>query len=147
MSMPDPLFRALGMPDSSGEVGAALGGVSEDQRSALERLADPMRMMKLFAVAFQTGSNDEVVKYMTSFESLLNNVEASVDAFVAIDKELDAALDVVGQVIPSASLASGSAAASSSATADRHYNRPVGLTRAQTYQLSVVPCVDCDARH
>ena len=48
MSMPDPLFRALGMPDSSGEVGAALGGVSEDQRSALERLADPMRMMKLF---------------------------------------------------------------------------------------------------
>ena len=50
---------------------------------------------------------------MTSFESLLNNVEASVDAFVAIDKELDAALDVVGQVIPIASLASGSAAAAS----------------------------------
>ena len=113
MSMPDPLFRALGMPDSSGEVGAALGGVSEDQRGALERLADPMRMMKLFAVAFQTGSNDEVVKYMTSFEGLLNNVEASINAFVAIDKELDAALDVVGQVIPIASLASGSAAAAS----------------------------------
>ena len=113
MSMPDPLFRALGMPDSTGEVGAALGGVSDEQRGALERLADPMRMMKLFAVAFQTGSNDEVVKYMTSFEGLLNNVEASINAFVAIDKELDAALDVVGQVIPIASLASGSAAAAS----------------------------------
>ncbi len=113
MSMPDPLFRALGMPDSSGEVGAALGGMSGEQRSALERLADPMRMMKLFAVAFQTGSNDEVVKYMTSFEGLLNNVEGSMDAFVSIDKELDAALDVVGQVIPIASLASGSAAAAS----------------------------------
>ena len=113
MSMPDPLFRALGMPDSSGEVGAALGGMSGEQRSALERLADPMRMMKLFAVAFQTGSNDEVVKYMTSFEGLLNNVEGSMDAFVSIDKELDAALDVVGQVIPIASLASGSAVAAS----------------------------------
>lgn len=106
MSMPDPLFQALGMPDSSGEVGAALGGMSDEQRGAIKRLADPMRMMKLFAVAFQTGSKDEVVKYMTSFEGLLNNVEGSMDAFVSINKELDAALDVVGQVIPIASLAS-----------------------------------------
>ncbi len=113
MSMPDPLFQALGMPDSSGEVGAALGGMSDEQRGAIKRLADPMRMMKLFAVAFQTGSKDEVVKYMTSFEGLLNNVEGSMDAFVSINKELDAALDVVGQVIPIASLASGNAAAAS----------------------------------
>lgn len=113
MSMPDPLSRALGMPDSSGEVGAALGSLDDHQRGSLERLADPMRMMKLFAVAFQTGSKDEVVKYMTSFEGLLNNVEGSIDALVAVNKELDAALDVVGQVIPVASLASGSAAAAS----------------------------------
>ena len=72
-----------------------------------------MRMMKLFAVAQQTGSNDEVVKYLTSFEGMLGNVAGSLDALVAIDQELDAALDVVGQVLPIPSLASGSAASAS----------------------------------
>jgi len=113
MSMPDPLFQALGMPDSSGEAGHALGGIDAEQRRSLEQLADPMRMMKLFAVAFQTGSKDEVVKYLTSFEGLLNNIEGSVDALTTINRELDAALDVVGQVIPIASLASGGASAAS----------------------------------
>ena len=113
MSMPDPLFRALGMPDSSGEAGDALGGIDANQRASLEQLADPMRMMKLFAVAFQTGSKDEVLNYLNSFEGLLNNVGGSLDALVSINKELDAALDVVGQVIPIATLASGSASAAS----------------------------------
>lgn len=113
MSMPDPLLQALGMPDSSGEAGQAMGGIDANLRSSLEQLADPMRMMKLFAVAFQTGSKDEVVKYLTSFEGLLNNVEGSIDALAAINRELDAALDVVGQVIPIASLASGGASATS----------------------------------
>ena len=113
MSMPDPLLQALGMPDSSGEAGQAMGGIDASLRGSLEQLADPMRMMKLFAVAFQTGSKDEVVKYLTSFEGLLNNVEGSIDALAAINRELDAALDVVGQVIPIASLASGGASATS----------------------------------
>ena len=113
MSMPDPLFRALGMPDSSGEAGDALGGIDANQRASLEQLADPMRMMKLFAVAFQTGSKGEVLNYLNSFEGLLNNVGGSLDTLVSINKELDAALDVVGQVIPIATLASGSASAAS----------------------------------
>ena len=78
MSMPDPLLQALGMPDSSGETASPADGIGEGDRAALERLADPMRMMKLFAVAFQTGSKDEVVKYMTGFEGYLNNVSGSV---------------------------------------------------------------------
>jgi hypothetical protein len=111
MSMPDPLLQALGMPDSSGETASPAGGIAEGDRAALERLADPMRMMKLFAVAFQTGSKDEVVKYMTGFEGYLNNVSGSVAALVAINQELDAALDVAGHVLPIATLASGAAAA------------------------------------
>jgi len=111
MSMPDPLLQALGMPDSSGETASPADGIGEGDRAALERLADPMRMMKLFAVAFQTGSKDEVVKYMTGFEGYLNNVSGSVASLVAINQELDAALDVAGHVLPIATLASGAAAA------------------------------------
>ena len=104
MSMPDPLLQALGMPDSAGETASPADGIGEGDRAALERLADPMRMMKLFAVAFQTGSKDEVVKYMTGFEGYLNNVSGSVAALVAINQELDAALDVAGHVLPIATL-------------------------------------------
>ena len=111
MSMPDPLLQALGMPDSAGETASPADGIGEGDRAALERLADPMRMMKLFAVAYQTGSKDEVVKYMTGFEGHLNDVSGSVAALVAINQELDAALDVAGHVLPIATLASGAAAA------------------------------------
>ena len=112
MSMPDPLFQALGMPDSSGDTtGQAIASLTEDQRSHLERLADPMRMMKLFAVAQQTGTSAEVLGYLTAFEGLLNNVGEGVATLVAINQELDAALDVAGHVLPIPSLASGSAAA------------------------------------
>jgi hypothetical protein len=112
MSMPDPLLNALGMPDSAGEVGgASLDSLEAGQRSALEQLADPMRMMKLFAVAYQTGASDEVLNYMSAVEGLLANVSGSVDALISINQELNAALDVAGHVVPIASLASGSAAA------------------------------------
>ena len=114
MSMPDPLLQALGMPDSSGETtGQAIASISAEQRSRLKKLADPMRMMKLFAVAQQTGSSSEVVKYLSSFEEMLGNVGGSLDALVTIDQELDGALDVVGQVLPIPSLASGSAVSAS----------------------------------
>lgn len=111
MSMPDPLLQALGMPDSSGETATGSAAVSEQQRPSLEALADPMRMMKLFAAAFQTGGNDEVLNYMNRFQSMLNNIEGSLDALVSINNELDAALDLAGHVLPIATLASGAASA------------------------------------
>lgn len=112
MSMPDPLAQALGMPDSSGETsGQAIDSLAADQRTQLERLADPMRMMKLFAVAQQTGSSAEVLNYLKAFESLLGNPADSIPKLVAINQELDASLDVAGHVLPIPSLASGSAAA------------------------------------
>ncbi len=111
MSMPDPLLQALGMPDSSGETATGTAAVSEQQRSSLEALSDPMRMMKLFAVAFQTGGNNEVLNYMNRFQSMLNNIEGSLDALVSINNELDAALDLAGHVLPIATLASGAASA------------------------------------
>lgn len=111
MSMPDPLLQALGMPDSSGETATGSAAVSEQQRPPLKALADPMRMMKLFAAAFQTGGNDEVLNYMNRFQSMLDNVDSSLDALVSINNELDAALDLAGHVLPIATLASGAASA------------------------------------
>ena len=111
MSMPDPLLQALGMPDSGGETATGSAAVSEQQRSSLEALADPMRMMKLFAAAFQTGGKDEVLNYMNRFQSMLDNIEGSLDALVSVNNELDAALDVAGHVLPIATLASGAASA------------------------------------
>ena len=112
MSMPDPLLQALGLPDSSGEQsGSPLGNVDAGQREQLEKLADPMRVMKLLAVAHQTGSKDEVLNYLSTFEGMLANVEDSIAALAAINGELEASLDVAGHVLPIPSLASGSAAA------------------------------------
>ena len=87
MSMPDPLLQALGMPDSSGETAAASAAVSDGQRSPLEALANPMRMMKLFAAAHQTGGKDEVLNYMSRLQSMLSNIDGSIDALVHINSE------------------------------------------------------------
>ena len=112
MSMPDPLLNALGLPNSSGEVlGEKLASITGDQELSLTKLADPMRMMKLFAVAHQTGKADEVLKYLSTFEASINSIETSLGVLVSINEELDAALDVSGHVLPIPSLASGSASA------------------------------------
>ncbi len=133
MSMPDPLLQSLGMPDSSGsEGGGALPSLAGEQKTHLEALADPMRMMKLFAVAHQTGAGEEVLTYLTSLDGLLANVAGSVDALVTVNKELDAALDVAGHVVPIASLASGSAAAAT-------VEIPEGLELPQAPEPTVAP--------
>lgn len=114
MSMPDPILQALGMPDSNGEAsGSAVGSMDEQQREALTSMADPMRMMKLFAVAQQTGGSAEVQTYLSTLEGLLADVGSSIPALATVHRELDAALDVAGHVLPIASLASGAASAAS----------------------------------
>ena len=112
MSLPDPLLNALGQPGSSGEIqGQKVAGMTAQQEQHLSSLADPMRMMKLFAVAHQTGKGEEVLKYLNALEGYLSQVEQSMDALVSIDQELNAALDVAGHVLPVATLASGTASA------------------------------------
>lgn len=112
MSMPDPLLDALGEPNSSGEtMGPGLSGLTSDQRTAISSLADPMRMMKLFAVAHQTGGADEVLSYLNNLDRFMSDVGSSTEALSAIDRELTAALDVAGHVLPIATLGSGVASA------------------------------------
>ena len=110
MSLPDPLLDALGLPNSSGDtLGARHASISPEQEGPLTQLADPMRMMKIFAVAHQTGKGDELMKYMNTLQGHLNTIEQSVEVLVNINKELDAALDVSGHILPLPSLASGTA--------------------------------------
>ena len=101
MSLPDPLLDALGQPNSSGEsMGPGLDSLTDDQRTAIGALADPMRMMKLFAVAHQTGGANEVLTYLENLDRFMGDVGSSAEALHAINSELTAALDVAGHVLP-----------------------------------------------
>ena len=85
--------------------------MTQDQRTAISALADPMRMMKLFAVAHQTGGADEVLSYFNNLDRFMSDVASSAEALSAVNRELTAALDVAGHVLPIATLGSGAASA------------------------------------
>ena len=111
MSMADPLRSFLGQDDSEGNAGEGGVTVTGTQRDALERLSDPMRLMRLFAVANETGGEDEVRGYLRGMESHLSAVTSNESTLVQVALDLDASLDVAGQVLPVAALAGGGASA------------------------------------
>ena len=111
MSMADPLRSFLGQDDSEGNAGEGGVTVTGAQRDALERLSDPMRLMRLFAVANETGGEDEVRGYLRGMESHLSAVTSNESTLVQVALDLDASLDVAGQVLPVAALAGGGASA------------------------------------
>ena len=106
MSLPEQLALAI-----------SEGQFSDSDSTKLQDLADPMRLLKLFAIAQQTGGEGEAVKYLKGVESLMSNPAANKDALLSLAKEVQAAFDVAGHVTPITSLASSSAAASEVETA------------------------------
>ena len=111
MSMADPLRSFLGHDDSEGNAGEGGVTVTGAQRDALERLSDPMRLMRLFAVANETGGEDEVRGYLRGMEGHLSAVASNESTLVQVALDLDASLDVAGQILPVAALAGGGASA------------------------------------
>ena len=111
MSMADPLRSFLGHDDSEGNAGEGGVTVTGTQRDALERLSDPMRLMRLFAVANETGGEDEVRGYLRGMEGHLSAVASNESTLVQVALDLDASLDVAGQILPVAALAGGGASA------------------------------------
>lgn len=112
MSMPDPILGALGQPTSLGEVAETHSvPLSAEQSTALQQLADPMRMMRIFAVAHVTGGATEVLRYLRNLESLMSDVGANASELTSVNGELSASMDVSGHVLPIPSLASGEAVA------------------------------------
>jgi len=93
------------------------GQFSDSDATLLGEIADPMRLLKLFAIAQQTGGKGEATKYLRGVESLMSNPAANKDALLSLAQEVQAAFDVAGHVTPIASLASGSAVASEVETA------------------------------
>ena len=56
MSFPDPLLEYLGLADSSGqESSSSKPDLPESDYDSLKRLADPMKIIKILAIAQETG--------------------------------------------------------------------------------------------
>jgi len=111
MSMADPLLRHLGAPDTSGESHAAVTALDADSASLLLRLGDPMRLLRLLAIAHQTGGDEEVRNYLSGLEQRFADPAANEGDLLRIATEVDASLDVVGQVLPIPTLAASNASA------------------------------------
>ena len=113
MTMPDPLSHYLGTPDSAGDSSGNTPSLSEQELAKLTTLADPMKLLKLLAVAYATGGKGEVTRYLTTVESYLAQPEANKASLLTVAEELEAALDVAGHALPVPILASGVAASAS----------------------------------
>ncbi len=106
MSLPEQLALAI-----------SEGQFSNSESEQLQDIADPMRLLKLFAIAQQTGGEGEAVKYLNGVESLLSNPAANKDSLLSLASEIKASFDVAGHVTPVASLASSDATAKEIETA------------------------------
>ena len=98
MSLPEQLSLAINE------------GQFSDSESHYCEIADPMRLLKLFAIAQQTGGQGEATKYLKGVESLMSNPAANKDALLSLASEVQASFDVAGHVTPVPSF-SGSASA------------------------------------
>lgn len=111
LNVTDPLLNYLGLEDSLGQ------GAGNCQREAtgadydsLKELSDPMKILKLLAIAYTTGGKGEVTRYFNGFETLITNPGANESALLSIANELIISLDVAGHALPIPTLASGKAA-------------------------------------
>ena len=94
------------------------GQFSAKEAEELRQVADPMRLLKIFAIAFQTGGEGEATKYLKGIEALMNEPVSNKDSLLTLASESMGAFDVAGHVTPIPSLASASANASAIEAAD-----------------------------
>jgi len=126
MSLPEQLSLAINE-----------GQFSEAESSQLQEVSDPMRLLKLFAIAQQTGGEGEATKYLKGVEALMSNPAANKDALLSLASEIRASFDVAGHVTPIASLASSGAVA---AAVETSYEPPVDVVEeAQIVQKESIP--------
>ncbi|MDG1549642.1 MAG: hypothetical protein P8Q94_06300 [Candidatus Poseidoniaceae archaeon] len=109
MSFGDPILHYLGLPDSLGkESKNGKPNIDQKQFDSLNRLANPMNMLKVLAIANNTGGSQEVMKYYLTMSELMINVESNVVTLTEISDEFDASLDVIGHTLPISVLAGSS---------------------------------------
>ncbi|MAU75176.1 MAG: hypothetical protein CMA22_08340, partial [Euryarchaeota archaeon] len=101
MSFTDPLLGFLGLTNSLGEESSSpKPEVSEPEFESLTRLSDPMRILKLLAIAQETGGGDEILKYYHSLNDMFSNPQSNLQSIIQVADQLDASLDVIGHAIP-----------------------------------------------
>ena len=109
MSFGDPILHYLGLPDSLGEESKnGKPNIDQKQFDSLTRLANPMNILKVLAIANNTGGSQEVMKYYLTMSELMINVESNVVTLTEISEEFDASLDVIGHTLPISVLAGSS---------------------------------------
>ncbi|MBL6896667.1 MAG: hypothetical protein ISR23_06250 [Candidatus Poseidoniaceae archaeon] len=109
MSFGDPILHYLGLPDSLGEESKnGKPNIDQKQFDSLTRLANPMNILKVLAIANNTGGSQEVMKYYLTMSELMINVESNVVTLTEISEEFDASLDVFGHTLPISVLAGSS---------------------------------------
>ena len=115
MSFPDPLLTFLGLPDSLGqESSSPKPDLSQSDFESLKKLSDPMKIIKILAIAQETGGGSEVLKYYFGLMSLLDNPQSNVQKLIDIADQLDASLDVIGHALPIPDLAQSNVSVPSS---------------------------------
>ena len=142
MSLPDPLSQYLGLPDSSGESSGQSPSISSEDQSKLATLADPMRILKLLAVASTTGSEGEVLRYLNELRILFADPAAHLGKLLTVADELDASLDVAGHALPVPSLSSGNASAAPIKSASTPLPSPPPQTTSTSPSVSLPEVVD-----
>ena len=144
LNVTDPLLNYLGLENSLGQ------GAGNCQREAtgtdydsLKELSDPMKILKLLAIAYTTGGKGEVTRYFNGFETLISNPGANESALLSISNELIISLDVAGHALPIPTLASGKAASAAVAIPAETAKPPVqtkqGVVPLQTPAHESIP--------
>ena len=109
MSFGDPILHYLGLPNSLGEDSPnGKPNIDKTQFDSLKRIADPMNILKVLAIANNTGGSQEVMKYYLTMSDLMLNVESNVVTLTNIAEEFEASLDVIGHTFPISVLANSS---------------------------------------
>ena len=106
MTMPDMLIEFVGLTDSNGDKHTPDPSLSTDEADVLKHLCDPMQLLKLFAVAHQTGGPDEVLNYLSKVDGLFTDPIQNKSTLLDVGRDLQAAFDVSNHVMPIATLAS-----------------------------------------
>lgn len=109
MALPDPLLQFAGQPDSTGSANSAHPLATSEVVQALSPLFDPMQFLKILAIAYATGGNTEVERYLQSIETMMKAPSDYVVKMQTMAEELKASLDLAGHALPMALFASDQA--------------------------------------
>ena len=89
MTMPDMLTELVGSIDSNGDMHTPDPSLSTDEADVLKHLCDPMQLLKLFAVAHQTGGPDEILNYLSD-DALFTDPVQNKSTLLDVARDLQA---------------------------------------------------------